>query len=102
MNVKMAISIFSANVINRLLLSFLVLTKVITLSGVHCIAKLDRNEKSLKAVGFMKNLGKEQQFFKVFDNESAKATNVSPQISRDIAASGKCFADGELVKKYCC
>ena len=64
------------------------------------IAKLDRNEKSLKAVGFMKNLGKEQQFFKVSDNESAKATNVSPQISRDIAASGKYFADGEFVKKY--
>ena len=37
MNDKMAIFIFSVNVINRLLLSFLVLTKVITLSGVHCI-----------------------------------------------------------------
>ena len=36
MNDKMAIFIFSVNVINRLLLSFLVLTKVITLSGVHC------------------------------------------------------------------
>ena len=35
MNDKMAIFIFSVNVINRLLLSFLVLTKVITLSGVH-------------------------------------------------------------------
>ena len=35
----MAIFIFSVNVINRLLLSFLVLTKVITLSGVHCITK---------------------------------------------------------------
>ena len=32
----MAIFIFSVNGINRLLLSFLVLTKVITLSGVHC------------------------------------------------------------------
>ena len=38
MNDKMAIFIFSVNVINRLLLSFLVLTKVITLSGVHCVA----------------------------------------------------------------
>ena len=47
----------------------------------------------------MKSLGKEQQFFKVFDNESAKATNVSFQISREIAASGKCFTDGEYVKK---
>ena len=37
MNDKMAIFIFSVNVINQLLLSFLVLTKVITLSGVHCI-----------------------------------------------------------------
>ena len=36
MNDKMAIFIFSVNVINRLLLSFLMLTKVITLSGVHC------------------------------------------------------------------
>ena len=44
------------------------------------IAELDRNEKSLKAVSLMKSLGKEQQFFKVFDNESAKATNVSFQI----------------------
>ena len=38
MNDKMAIFIFSVNVIDRLLLSFLVLTKVITLSGVHCTA----------------------------------------------------------------
>ena len=38
MNDKRAIFIFSVNVINRLLLSFLVLTKVITLSGVHCIS----------------------------------------------------------------
>ena len=36
MNDKIAIFIFSINFINRLLLSFLVLTKVITLSGVHC------------------------------------------------------------------
>ena len=47
----------------------------------------------------MKNLGKEQQFFKVLDKESAKATNVSFQISRKIAASGKCFTEGEFVKK---
>ena len=39
MNDKMAIFIFSVNVINRLLLSFLVSTKVITLSGVHCTNK---------------------------------------------------------------
>ena len=63
------------------------------------IAKLDRNEKSLKAASLMKSLGKEQQFFKVFDNESAKATNVSFQIWRKIAASGKCFTDREFVKK---
>ena len=44
------------------------------------IAELDRNKKSLKAVSLMKSLGKEQQFFKVFDDESAKATNVSFQI----------------------
>ena len=40
MNDKMAIFIFSVNVINRLLLSFLVLTKVITLSGVHCTSNV--------------------------------------------------------------
>ena len=40
MNDKMTIFIFSVNVINRLLLSFLVLTKGITLSGVHCNLKL--------------------------------------------------------------
>ena len=44
------------------------------------IAEIDRNEKSLEAVSLMKSLGKKQQFFKVFDNESAKATNVSFQI----------------------
>ena len=48
----------------------------------------------------MKSLGKEQQFFKIFDNESAKATNVSFQISREIAASGNCFTNRELVKKF--
>ena len=63
------------------------------------IAKSNRNEKSLKTVSLMKSLGKEQQFFKVFDNESAKAANVSFQISRKIAASRKCFADGEFEKK---
>ena len=63
------------------------------------IAKLDQNEKSLKAASLMKSLGKEQQFFRVFDNESAKVTNVSFQISREIAASGKCFTEGEFVKK---
>ena len=62
------------------------------------IAKLNQNEKSLKAVSLMKSLGKEQQFFKVF-HKSAKATNVSFQISNEIAASGKCFTDGEFVKK---
>ena len=36
MNDKMEIFIFSVNVINRLLSSFMVLTKVITFSGVHC------------------------------------------------------------------
>ena len=49
MNDKMAIFIFWVNVINRLLLSFLVLTKVITLSGVHCnrlVAKMCGNEFS--------------------------------------------------------
>ena len=47
----------------------------------------------------MKIVGKVQQLFKVFDNESAKATKVSFQISREITASGKCFAGGEFVKK---
>ena len=47
----------------------------------------------------MKSLGKEQQFFKVFDDESANATNVSFQILKKIAASGKYFRDEELVKK---
>ena len=60
------------------------------------IAKLDQNKKSLKAASLMKSLGKEQQFFKVFDNENADATNVSFQISKETAASGKCFTDGEF------
>ena len=63
------------------------------------ITKLDRNEKSLIAATLMKSLGKEQQFFKLFDNESAKATNVSFQVSKKIAASAKCFTDGKFVKK---
>ena len=63
------------------------------------IAKLDRNKKSLKVASLVKSLGKEDQFFKVFDNESAKPTNVSFQISKKIAASWKCFTDGEFVKK---
>ena len=66
------------------------------------IAKLDRNEKSLKAASLIKSLGKEQQFFKVFGNESAKATNVSIQTLRKIVTSGKCFTDGEIVKSACC
>ena len=65
------------------------------------IARLDRldgNQKSLKADSLIKSLSEEQQFFKIFDNESAKATNVSSQISREIAASEKCFTDGDFVK----
>ena len=64
----------------------------------YVICLLDRNEKRLKAAGLMKSLGKEQQCFKVFDNKSAKATNVSFHISSEIAASGKCFI-GEFMKK---
>ena len=63
------------------------------------IAKLDQNEKSLKAASLMKSLGKEQQFFKVLGSESAKATDLSFQFSREIAVSGKCFTKGEFVKK---
>ena len=63
------------------------------------IAKLDQNEKSLKAASLMKSLGKEQQFFKVLGSESAKGTDLSFKISREIAVSGKCFTEGEFVKK---
>ena len=56
-------------------------------------------KKALKQLSLMKSFGKEQQFFKVFNYKSAKATNGSFQILRKIAASGKCFTDGELVKK---
>ena len=63
------------------------------------VAKLDRNEKNLKAASLIKSLGKEQQFFKIFDNANAKAANVSFQISRKIAVSGNCFTNGEFVKK---
>ena len=61
--------------------------------------KLDQNEKSLKAASLMKSLVKKQISFKVFDNKSTKATNVSFQILRKTAASGKCFTNGEFVKK---
>ena len=47
----------------------------------------------------MKSLGKEQQFFQDFDNESAKASNAGFRISRETAASGKNFSNGESVKK---
>ena len=63
------------------------------------IAKLDQNEKSLKAASLMKSLGKEQQFFKVLGSESSKGTDLSFKISREIAVSGKCFTEGEFVKK---
>ena len=63
------------------------------------IAKLDQNEKSLKAASLIKSLGKEQQFFKVLGSESAKGTDLSFKISREIAVSGKCFTEGEFVKK---
>ena len=56
-------------------------------------------KKRLKAAGLKKSLGKEHEFFKVFDNVSANAANVSFQILRKIAASGKCFTDGKFVKK---
>ena len=63
------------------------------------IAELDQNEKRLKAASLMKSLGKEQQFFKVLGSESAKSTDLSFKISRKIAVSGKCFTEGEFVKK---
>ena len=63
------------------------------------IAELDRNERSFKAASLITSPGKEQQFFEVLDNESEKATNVRFQITWKIAASGKCFTDGEFVKK---
>jgi hypothetical protein len=47
----------------------------------------------------VKNLGGEQQFFKKLSTENETATQVSFQISREIAAAGKCFTDGESVKK---
>ena len=53
-------------------------------------------KKSHKAANLMKSLGKEHQFFKVFHNESVKATNVSFQISRKNAASGKCLLTESL------
>jgi galactitol-specific phosphotransferase system IIB component len=63
------------------------------------LAKLDPNEKKIKAASFVKSLGGEQQFFKKLSTENETATRISFQISREIAAAGKCFTESEFVMK---
>jgi hypothetical protein len=47
----------------------------------------------------VKKLGGEQNIFKKPSTENEIATKVSFQISREIAAAGKFFTEGEFVKK---
>lgn len=63
------------------------------------LAELDENEKKIKAESLMKILHSEQACFKLPSNESVTATRISFEIYREIAAAGKCFTEGEFVKK---
>ena len=63
------------------------------------LAALDSNEKSPKAESLCTNLCSEQNFFKLPSNESATATRVSFEISREIAAAGRSFTEEEFIKK---
>uniref|UniRef100_A0A674JUH9 SPIN-DOC-like zinc-finger domain-containing protein n=1 Tax=Terrapene triunguis TaxID=2587831 RepID=A0A674JUH9_9SAUR len=63
------------------------------------LAKLNSNEKIIKAASLVKNLSGEQQIFKKVSTENDTVTKVSFQISKEIAAAGKCFTEGEFLKK---
>uniref|UniRef100_A0A8C3SKW3 SPIN-DOC-like zinc-finger domain-containing protein n=1 Tax=Chelydra serpentina TaxID=8475 RepID=A0A8C3SKW3_CHESE len=63
------------------------------------LAKLNPNEKIIKAASLAKNLSGEQQLFKKVSIENDTVTKVSFQISKEIAAAGKCFTEGEFLKK---
>uniref|UniRef100_A0A4X2KNG3 SPIN-DOC-like zinc-finger domain-containing protein n=1 Tax=Vombatus ursinus TaxID=29139 RepID=A0A4X2KNG3_VOMUR len=62
------------------------------------LSKLDINEKQIKASKLLKNLSGEQ-FFKNVNSENEAATKVSFQISKEIAAAGKSFTEGDFIKK---
>ena len=61
------------------------------------LAELNANEKRLKAESLRTNLRSEQNFFKFPSNDSATATRVSFEISREIAVAGK--NEREFIKK---
>jgi hypothetical protein len=63
------------------------------------VAKLDANEKYIKAANFVKRFSAEQQIFKKVNTENVAATKVSYEISREIAAAGKSFTEGDFIKK---
>uniref|UniRef100_A0A674K1K9 SPIN-DOC-like zinc-finger domain-containing protein n=1 Tax=Terrapene triunguis TaxID=2587831 RepID=A0A674K1K9_9SAUR len=63
------------------------------------LAKLNPNEKIITAASLVKNLSGEQQIFKKVSTENDTVTKVSFQISKEIAAAGKCFTEGEFLKK---
>ncbi|XP_075455203.1 general transcription factor II-I repeat domain-containing protein 2-like [Ascaphus truei] len=63
------------------------------------VANLDAHEKKIKAANFVKCLDAEQQIFKKVNTESEAATKVSFEISREIAADGKSYTEGDFIKK---
>ncbi|XP_075443375.1 general transcription factor II-I repeat domain-containing protein 2-like [Ascaphus truei] len=63
------------------------------------VASLDAHEKKIKAAHFVKRLDAEQQIFKKVNTESEAATKVSFEISREIAAAGKSYSEGDFIKK---
>nr|XP_032662262.1 EPM2A-interacting protein 1-like [Chelonoidis abingdonii] len=66
----------------------------------HCnLAKLNPNEKIIKAANLAKNRSGEQQIFKKVSTENDTVTKGSFQISKEIAAAGKCFTEGKFLKK---
>lgn len=63
------------------------------------LSKLDKNEKTLKAVKLLSAISGEANYFKIIVTESKTVTKIGFQISREIAAAGKSFTEGEFVKK---
>lgn len=63
------------------------------------LSELTLSEKQIKASNLMKNLSGEQRFFKKVNTDSEAAIKVSFQISKEIAAAGKHFTEGEFIKK---
>ncbi|MEE6463219.1 hypothetical protein FKM82_005821 [Ascaphus truei] len=62
------------------------------------VTKLDAHEKKMKAAHFVKPLSAEKQIFQKVP-ESDAATKVSFVISREIAAAGKSYTEGDFIKK---